>query len=108
MTPSDELNKNCIDCFAVKLCSLTARGTRTVLRWKASAPKATSGPSSRGKGTARYTHDREFWKKILERVVLALSDTQLIMGFAILLAALVRCFFDKITVYHFSVVMDLA
>ena len=45
---------------------------------------------------------------MLERVTLALSDTQLITAFAILLAGLVRYLNNKISVYHFSVVMDLA
>jgi hypothetical protein len=78
MTPSDELNKNYFDWFVVKLCGLVARWTRKIL---GSVRKASSAVSSSGKGTARYSHDRNFWRKVLERVVLALSDTQLITGF---------------------------
>lgn len=40
-------------------------------------------------------------------VVLSLSDTQLVTAIAMLIAALVRLFDGAITVYHFSIVIDL-
>jgi hypothetical protein len=46
-----------------------------------------------------------FWLGILEKVILGLSDTQLLTGIAILIAGYVKC---SISVYHSSIVSDLA
>lgn len=49
---------------------------------------------------------REFWRPVMEKVVVSLSDQQLIAGLAILTAGFLKhC---SISVYHFSVVSDLA
>jgi hypothetical protein len=47
----------------------------------------------------------EFWLKILEKILLGLSDTQLLTGMAILIAGFVKC---SISIYHSSIVSDLA
>lgn len=49
---------------------------------------------------------RNFWLRVIQKVVLALSDQQLLTGLAILIAGL--CQLCSISVYHFSVVSDLA
>lgn len=49
---------------------------------------------------------RNFWLPVIQKVVLALSDQQLLTGLAILIAGL--CQICSISVYHFSVVGDLA
>lgn len=49
---------------------------------------------------------KHFWRPILEKVVLLLSDYQLLFGLAILIAGLWKhC---SISAYHFSLVVDLA
>lgn len=49
---------------------------------------------------------KDFWRPVMEKVVLSLSDQQLIAGLAILTAGFVKhC---SISVYHFSIVVDLA
>ena len=49
---------------------------------------------------------KEFWRPIIERLVLLLSDYQLLFGIAILIAGFWKhC---SISVYHFSIVVDLA
>ena len=48
---------------------------------------------------------REYWATIIERFVLSLADQQLIIGTAILLVGFIEC---EITVYHFTIVNDLA
>ena len=48
---------------------------------------------------------REYWATIIERFVLGLADQQLIIGTAILLVGFIEC---EITVYHFTIVNDLA
>ncbi|KAL8801339.1 MAG: hypothetical protein Q9182_004546 [Xanthomendoza sp. 2 TL-2023] len=48
----------------------------------------------------------KFWQPIMEHLVLTLSDQQLIIGIAILAAGFIKhC---SISVYHFSIVSDLA
>ena len=54
----------------------------------------------------RMCIDAEFWQNVLEKVVLSLSDTQLVTGLAILVVAFVR--WDEITVYHWEIISDLA
>lgn len=49
---------------------------------------------------------RNFWLPVIQKVVLALSDQQLLTGLAILIASL--CQLCSISVYHFAVVGDLA
>lgn len=49
---------------------------------------------------------RDFWLPVIEKVVLGLSDQQLLTGLAILIAGL--CKLCSISVYHFAVVGDLA
>ena len=54
----------------------------------------------------RITEEKiEFWLNILEKVLLGLSDTQLLTGMAVLIAGYVKC---NISVYHSSIVSDLA
>ena len=55
----------------------------------------------------RAREDRtEFWQPIMESLVLALSDQQLLVGISILIAGFLKhC---TISVYHFSIVNDLA
>lgn len=55
----------------------------------------------------RISEDRkEFWRPIIERLILLLSDYQLLFGVAILIAGFWKhC---SISVYHFSLVVDLA
>ena len=49
---------------------------------------------------------KNFWRPIIERLVLLLSDYQLLFGVAILIAGFWKhC---SISVYHFSIVVDLA
>ena len=49
---------------------------------------------------------REFWVPVIEKLVLSLSDQQLLTGLAVLIAAFwTHC---TISVYHFAVVNDLA
>ncbi|KAL8789549.1 MAG: hypothetical protein Q9195_006776 [Heterodermia aff. obscurata] len=49
---------------------------------------------------------KQFWRPIIERLVLLLSDYQLLFGIAILIAGFWKhC---SISVYHFSIVVDLA
>lgn len=56
--------------------------------------------------SARMDPERvEFWLEILEKILLGLSDTQLLTGMAILIAGYVKC---SISVYHSSIVSDLA
>ena len=51
-------------------------------------------------------HKREFWVPVIKKLVLSLSDQQLLTGLAILIAALwTHC---TITVYHFALANDLA
>lgn len=48
----------------------------------------------------------KFWQPIMEHLVLALSDQQLVVGISILVAGFVKhC---SISVYHFSIVADLS
>jgi hypothetical protein len=47
----------------------------------------------------------EFWLQILEKILLGLSDTQLLTGLAILIAGYVKC---SISIYHSNIVLDLA
>lgn len=49
---------------------------------------------------------RRFWRPIIDRVLLALSDQQVITGLAVLMAGFIK--HGSISVYHFSVVGDLA
>jgi hypothetical protein len=53
---------------------------------------------------------REFWTKIIQHLILGFSDEQLVTGTAILLAAFIRLPVSngQISVYHFSIVTDLA
>ena len=52
------------------------------------------------------TRRKEFWRPVFEKVVLLLSDYQLLFGIAILIAGLWKhC---SISAYHFSLVIDLA
>lgn len=55
----------------------------------------------------RISKDRTaFWRPVLERLVLLLSDYQLLFGVAVLIAGFWKhC---SISVYHFSIVVDLA
>ena len=55
----------------------------------------------------RITKERkDFWRPIIERLILLLSDYQLLFGVAILIAGFWKhC---SISVYHFSLVVDLA
>ena len=49
---------------------------------------------------------KKFWTAVIEKVLLSLSDQQLLTGIAILISGLVKhC---SISVYHFSIVSDLA
>ena len=49
---------------------------------------------------------KDFWRPVIERLILLLSDYQLLFGMAILTAGFwKRC---SISVYHFSLVVDLA
>ncbi|SLM40055.1 hypothetical protein LPUS_10746 [Lasallia pustulata] len=49
---------------------------------------------------------KDFWRPVMEKVVLSLSDQQLIAGLAILTAGFLKhC---SISVYHFAIVTDLA
>ena len=49
---------------------------------------------------------RDFWVSVIEKVVLGLSDQQLLTGLAVLVAGFwTHC---SISVYHFAVVNDLA
>lgn len=56
------------------------------------------------------TSKRQFWRKIVERVVLGLSDQQLVTGTAILSVGLYRVppSHGHISFYHFSILADLA
>lgn len=50
--------------------------------------------------------NKDFWRPIVERVILLLSDYQLLFGVAILIAGFWKhC---SISVWHFSLVVDLA
>lgn len=48
---------------------------------------------------------REHWLTVIERFLLGLADQQLVTGTACLVVAFVKC---DITVYHFTIVTDLA
>jgi hypothetical protein len=57
----------------------------------------------------RISHDKkEIWVKSLTRVLLGISDQQLITCLAILVVAIVKMVNGKLTVYHFSICTDLA
>jgi hypothetical protein len=47
----------------------------------------------------------EFWLQILEKILLGLSDTQLLTELAILIAGYAKC---SISIYHSNIVSDLA
>ena len=49
---------------------------------------------------------RQFWTKILRRIVLGLSDQQLVLGLALLIVGFAKT--CGITVYHFEIISDLA
>lgn len=53
--------------------------------------------------------DREFWREVVRRLVVGLSDTQILTGGAILLTAFVRLGYNhgQLSVYHFNIVSDL-
>lgn len=53
--------------------------------------------------------DSRLWALCFYDVTIALSDQQLVTGLALLIAGLIKLFHDRsITVYHFSIVSDLA
>ena len=51
-----------------------------------------------------------FWSKVMERLVLGFSDQQLVTGTAMLLVAFIRVPLShgRISVYHFTIITDLA
>lgn len=51
---------------------------------------------------------RILWTAVLRKIVLALSDQQLALGLAVLLSGYIRLAQGMLTVYHFSIIMDLA
>lgn len=55
-----------------------------------------------------YGPDTEFFANCLKDVVVALGDTQLVSGIAILIAATYKLANGSITIYHFNFVSDLA
>ena len=66
-----------------------------------------AGPSKNGirRRIGITDEKREYWATIIERFVLGLADQQLVTGTAILLVGLIKC---DITVYHFTIINDLA
>ena len=54
----------------------------------------------------RYIKHKEKWLKLLEQLILTLSDQQLVTGLAILVAAFVR--WNEISVYHWDIVSNSA
>jgi hypothetical protein len=51
----------------------------------------------------------QFWAECTRKIALSVSDQQLVTGMAILIAAYVKLWlWNNISVYHFSIVMDLA
>jgi len=53
---------------------------------------------------------RKFWIPVIQKVVLGLSDQQIITGGAILLTAFIRLAFNRaqLSVYHLNIVSDMA
>ena len=56
--------------------------------------------------TRKATRKQEFWARVIEKIILNLSDQLLLTGLAVLIAGFwTRC---SISVYHFALVSDLA
>src|SRR5690349_6866768 len=55
----------------------------------------------------RWTPEKkEFWRRVLDRLILGFSDQQLITGFAMILIGLAKI--RTITLYHFNLILSLA